>query len=99
MFLCIAEVAESNRGDALEAFQGFGNLEMTWFSSIVGLDFYVPPLTVGSCTPLLKGHIGTTTVYKCTSQQHSKLFLFLAFIAVLHASDLSSRSRSRHSIL
>ncbi|KRY30902.1 hypothetical protein T01_13069 [Trichinella spiralis] len=60
MFLCIAEVAESNRdvyqvlSDALEAFQGFGNLEMTWFSSIVGLDFYVPPLTVGSCTPLLK---------------------------------------------
>ncbi|KAL1239869.1 Eukaryotic translation initiation factor 3 subunit [Trichinella spiralis] len=24
------------KSDALEAFQGFGNLEMTWFSSIVG---------------------------------------------------------------
>ncbi|OUC48757.1 hypothetical protein D917_05976, partial [Trichinella nativa] len=51
-------------------------------------DFYAPLLTVGSCTPLLKGqflsYIGTTTVYKCTSQRHSKLFLSLAFIAVLH---------------
>ncbi|KRY44933.1 hypothetical protein T03_15881 [Trichinella britovi] len=32
---------------------------MTWFSSIVGcsnnVDFYAPPLTVGSCPPLLKG--------------------------------------------
>ncbi|KRX63611.1 hypothetical protein T06_9025 [Trichinella sp. T6] len=72
MSLWIAEIAESNHvyqvlSDALEAFQGFGNLEMTWFSSIVGcsnnVDFYAPLLTVGSCTPLLKG---TTTVYKCT---------------------------------